>query len=66
MEGVNKEWGGGRVAWIGLILPYLMLLRASELLLEDDGRVRIVFFLTGQDVVFYASERLVEGRARHG
>ena len=30
---------------------------------RDFVRVRIVFFLRGQDVVFYASERQVEGRA---
>ena len=32
MEEAAKEWGvGGRVAWIGLALTYLLLLRASKL-----------------------------------
>ena len=52
---------GGRVVWIGLALTYLLLLRASELFAEDDGRVHAVYCLRGGDVVFYAGERQVEG-----
>ena len=44
MEEAAKEWGvGRRVAWIGLALTYLQLLRASELFTEDDGRVHAVY-----------------------
>ena len=43
MEGVAKGCGvGGRVEWIGLALTYLILLRASELIAEDDGNVHAV------------------------
>ena len=61
MEEAAKEWGvGGRVAWIGLALTYLLLLRASELFVEDDGRVHAVYCLR-ENVAFYAGERQVEG-----
>ena len=52
---------GGIVAWIGLALTYLMLLRASEFFAEDDGSVHVVYCLGGGDVVFYPGERQVEG-----
>ena len=62
MEEAAKEWGvGGRVAWIGLALTYLLLLRVSELFAEDDGRVHAVYGLRGGGVAFYAGERQVEG-----
>ena len=61
MEEAAKEWGvGGRMAWIGLTLAYLLLLRASEVFAEDDGRVHAVYCLRGGDVAFYAGERQVE------
>ena len=61
MEGVAKEWGvGERVASIGLALTYLLLLRASKLLAEDDGRVHTVNGLRGINVAFYEGERQVE------
>ena len=64
MEEAAKEWGvGGRVAWIGLALAYLLLLRASELFAEDDGRVHAVYCLRGGDLAFYAGERQVEGES---
>ena len=64
MEEAAKEWGvGGRVAWIGLALSYLLLPRVSELFAEDDGRVRTVYCLRGEDVAFYTGERQVEGRS---
>lgn len=53
---VMEEVGGG-VTWIGLTLPYLMLLRASNLFAEDVGRVHAVYCLSGKDVAFYARER---------
>ena len=62
MEEAAKEWGmGGRVVWIRLVLTYLLLLRASELFAEDDGRVDAVYCLRGGNVAFYAGERQVEG-----
>ena len=62
MERAAKELGvGGRVAWIGLSLTYLILLRVSELFAEDDGSMHIVYCLRGGDVAFYAGERQVEG-----
>ena len=62
MEEETKEWGvGWRVAWIGLALTYLLLLRASELFAEDDGRVHALYCLRGEDVAFYVGERQVEG-----
>ena len=61
MEEAAKEWEvGGRVAWIGLALTYLLLLRASKLFTEDGSRVRAVYCLRGGDVTFYAGERQVE------
>ena len=58
MEGEAKEWGmGGRIAWIGLALTYLILLRASEFFAEDDGSVHAVCCLRGGDMIFYAGER---------
>ena len=67
MEEAAKEWGvGGRVAWIGLALSYLLLPRVSELFAEDDGRVRTVYCLRGEDVAFYTGERKVEGGERPG
>ena len=66
MEEGAKEWGvgGRRVTWIGLALTYLLLLRASELFAEDDGRVHAVYGLSGGDVAFYEGERQVkEGRS---
>ena len=61
MEEGAKEWGvSGRVTWIGLALTYLLLLRASELFTEDDGRVHAVYGLSGGDVAFYEGERQVE------
>ena len=51
---------GGRVAWIGLALTYLLLLRATELFVEDDSSVHAVYGLRGGDVAFYAAERQVE------
>ena len=63
-EEVAKEWGvGGRVAWIGLALTYLLLLRASELFAEDDGRVHAVYCFRGGDVAFHSGERQVEKRS---
>ena len=63
MEVVAKDWGMDRsVAWIGQVLIYLILLKASELFAEDDdGRVHAVYCLRGGDAAFYADERLVEG-----
>ena len=52
---------GGRVAWIGLALTNLLLLRVSNLFAEDDGSIHTVYCLRGGDVAFYASERQVEG-----
>ena len=67
MKEAAKEWGvGGRVAWIGLALTYLLLLRASELFAEDDGRVHAVYCLRGGVVAFYAGERQVEGGSSPG
>ena len=67
MEEAAKEWGvGGRVAWIGLALTYVLLLRASELFVEDDGRVHAVYGLRGGDVAFYAGERQMEGGSSGG
>lgn len=40
-----------------MVLTYLILLRVSELLAEDDGRVHTVYCLRGGDVAFYAGER---------
>ena len=42
-EGAAKEWGmGGSVACIGVALSYLVLLRASDLIADDEGRVHAV------------------------
>ena len=39
IEEVAESWGaGGRIAWIGFTLTYLLLLRASELYAEDDRK----------------------------
>lgn len=60
MEGLHKKWGvGGRVAKIGLVMSYRMLLRVSELLIETDGRVCGVYCLKGEDV-----ERSMRGSCR--
>ena len=60
MEEVAQSWGvGGRIAWIGLALTYLLLLRASELYAEDDGKVYAVNCLKGRDVAFFAGERQI-------
>ena len=65
MEEAAKEWGmGGRVAWIGLALTYLLLLRASELFAEDDGSVHAVYGLRGGDVAFSEGERQVKKRVQ--
>lgn len=65
MKRAAKEWGGGgRVAWIGLVLPYLILMRVSELFAEEDGRVHVVYFLIGKGVAFYTDEWQVE-RGNH-
>ena len=64
MEREAKEWGvGGRVAWIGLALTYLILLRASGMFAEENGSVHAVYCLRVEDVAFYAGERQVEGRS---
>lgn len=43
MKGTVKEGVVcGRISWAGLTLPYLMFLRASELIAEDGGRVHFV------------------------
>lgn len=44
MEGAWKGFGvGGRMAWIGLPITYiLLLLRVSDLYAEGDGRVHTV------------------------
>ena len=47
---------GGRVVWIGLALTYLLLLRASELFAEDDGRVHVVYCLREGDCLLYTSD----------
>lgn len=48
MEGVAKEWGVGKgVTWIGLILTYLILLRALELVATDGGRLHAMYCLRG-------------------
>ena len=48
MEGAAKEWKvGGIVAWIELALTYLIPMRSSELLAEDDGSVHAVYCLGG-------------------
>ena len=58
MEEAAKEWRvGGRVAWIGLDLTYLLLLRASELFAEDNGSLHAVYVLRVGDVAFYTGER---------
>ena len=61
MEEVAESWGvGGRIAWIGFALTYLLLLRASELYAEDDGKVHAVYCLRGRDVAFFVGERQVK------
>ena len=53
MERAAKEWGAdGRVAWIGLALSELLLLRKSDLFTEDDSRVHAVYCLRGGDVAW--------------
>lgn len=52
---------GRRVAWIGLSLTYIILLRASELSTKEDSRVHTMYCLRRGDVVFYAGERRVKG-----
>ena len=54
-----------KVTWIWLALPYLMFLRASELVAEDDCRVHIVYCLRGEGVAFHADERQVEEEIAH-
>ena len=67
MEEATKEWGvGARVAWIGLPLTYLLLLRASELFAEDDGRLHAVYCLRRGDVAFYVGERQGKEAAARG
>lgn len=62
MEGGCKEWRVcGRVAWIRLALPCLMLLRTSELSAEHDGRVNVVHYLRGENVASYAGGHQVKG-----
>lgn len=66
MRGIDRKggqgWGvGRRVARLELDLSYIMLLRASEMLAEDDGNVHTVYCLGGEGVVFYACERHMEG-----
>ena len=66
MEKAAKEWGvGRRVAWIGLPLTYLLLLRASELFAEDSGSVHTVYVLIGVDMTFCEGERQVEEGSSH-
>ena len=61
MEDTAGEWGvGGRIAWIGLALTYLLLLRASELYAEDSGRVHAQYCLRRKDIAFFAGNRQVE------
>ena len=50
-----------RVASIGLVLSYFMLLSASELFAEDEGGVHAVYCIKREDDAFYAGERQVEG-----
>lgn len=52
------------MAWIGLALSYLMLLRASELFVDDYGREHTVNYLRGEDVAFYTSIRSREETAQ--
>lgn len=44
----------------------LMLLRASELFAEDDGRVHSVHCLRGEDAAFCVGEWQVDGRVGLG
>lgn len=60
-EGAAKEYGvGWRVTCIGLALSNLVLLRATEWIAGDEGRVHIVYCLKIRGVAFYAGERQVE------
>lgn len=51
----------GRVAWIGFILSYALLLRVSGLFFKDNGRVYTVYCFRRQGVVVHTSERLLVG-----
>lgn len=53
MQGVTNAWGEGEgVAWIGLVLTFLIWLKASEMCAADHGRVYAVYCLRGGNVVF--------------
>ena len=43
----------GYVAWLGLVLSYLLLARASELFSYDDGGVHAEFCLLRSDLTFF-------------
>ena len=64
MQGRVQAWGvGGRVLRIGLALPYLLMLRASELHAEGKGVLHRVYCLRRGDVAFFRhNEQLVGSR----
>ena len=44
---------GGRVAWTGLALSYILMLRATELFAWENGDFHIIYCLRKGDVVFF-------------
>lgn len=57
IDGIVKAWRvSERVAWIGLVLSYLMPLRVPKLFAEDISRVYVVYCLRREYVFFYTDE----------
>ena len=50
--------------WIGLALTYLLMLRASELFAEKDGKIHEVYCLCRGDVAFFEGDKQLEGPER--
>ena len=63
-QSVGGEGAGGRVLWIGLALTYLLMLRASELFAERDGKIHDVYCLCRGDVAFFEGDEQLEGSER--
>ena len=60
IEEVAESWGaGGRIAWIGFALTYLLLLRLRSCTRKTTGRTRRVLFERERCYVF-AGERQVK------
>lgn len=65
MQGEAAEWGEGvRVLWIGLALSYLLMLRASERSLGQQGQVNEENILRRGNMAFFRRDEQLMGGGR--